>query len=182
MNRQVCPFHTGEDIAGVRVNDEGAYAFTCDRVGGHPTPGPHTWMQLDEPAGLPEMSGLAEELGLQLELPAAITNYPGQWVEYGVVEAAYADANPQDFGRLVERYSHTAIAPTQYSASAFLAATLGRLSRTGHVLFRPGPATGRWNYNVTISWWTLAPEPDWESRTAWADLDRTMDYVPGNTE
>jgi hypothetical protein len=182
MNRQVCPFHADEDVPGTLLNDEGAYTFACDRSTGHPTPGPHTWMQAPEPADMPELTELAQELRLDVELPAAIALYPGRWVEYGVVEAAYASANPHDFARLVERYSHTAIAPTQYSASAFIAATLGRLSRTGHVLFHAGPATGRWSYNGKISWWALPPEPAWEARTSWVDLDRAMDYVPGGTE
>ena len=180
--RQVCPFHADEDVAGVLLNDECSYSFRCDRSKGHPEDGPHEWMYTPEPAGLSELSGLAEELGLRVELPAAIARFPGRWLEYGVVEASYADANPRDFSDLVARYSHTAIKATQYSASAFLSAALGRLSHTGHVLFHPGPATGRWSYNSQISWWALAPEPDWESRTAWVDLGRSMDYVPGSTE
>lgn len=181
MNRQVCPFHADEDVVGTRLN-EGSYVFICDRSTGHTAPGPHTWMQAVEPPDMPELTGLAEELRLDIELPAAIAQCSGRWVEYGVVEAAYAEANPEDFARLVERYSHTAIAATRYSASAFIAATLGRLSRTGHVLFHGGPATGRWSYNGEISWWALAPEPAWEARTSWADLGRSMDYVPGSTE
>jgi hypothetical protein len=131
---------------------------------------------------MPELSGLAEELGLQVELPAVIAQYPGRWVEYGVVEATYAGANPKDFAALVERYGHTAIVATRYSASAFIAGTLGRLSRTGAVLFHPGPATGRWGYNGEISWWALAPGPGWDLRTSWEELGLSMDYVPGATE
>jgi len=180
--RQYCPFHADEDVLGSQLNEDGSVMFTCDRVSGHPHGGTHTWLQAPEPPDLPEVSGLAQELGLQVELPAAIAKYPGQWVEYGVVEAAYAEANPVDFARLVDRYGHTAIQATQYSASAFLAATLGRLARTGHVMFRPGTATGRWDYNSEISWWALPPAPEPSSQTSWADLHRSMDYVPGNTE
>ena len=115
MDRQYCHFHTDDDIAGVRLNDEGEYVFTCDRTQGHPTAGTYSWLVAPEPPDLPGISGLAEELGLGQELPAAIATYPGHWLEYGVVEAAYADANPKDFALLVERYGHTAIKAKQYS-------------------------------------------------------------------
>lgn len=43
-----------------------------------------------------------------------------------------------------------------------------------------GLATGRWKYNGTISWWTVAPAPDWESnRLSWSDSGQDMSYVPG---
>lgn len=177
--RQVCPVHTDEDVAGVRINDEGTYEFTCPRRNGHRVEGPYTWMQAPEPPDLQAISGLAAELGLDVELPHVIGQHAGRWLEYGVVEHAYATANPRDFAALVERYGHTAIAASRYTASAFLAATLGHLSRTGHVLYHSGPATGRWKYNGQISWWAVAPEPDWASRVSWADLDLRPDYVPG---
>ncbi|SEB48272.1 hypothetical protein SAMN04489844_0242 [Nocardioides exalbidus] len=182
MNRQYCHFHADDDIAGVRLNDEGGYTFTCEHTSGHPQPGSYTWLQAPEPPDFPGLSGLADELGLQVELPAAIARNSGRWVEYGVVEAAYAEANPVDFARLVERYGHTAIKAKNYTASAFIAATLGRLSRSGDVLFHAGPATGRWDYNQQISWWALAPDPDWATRTSWQSLEMPMTYVPGATE
>ena len=181
MRRQVCAFHADEDVAGVRLNED-SYVFTCDRSTGHPLPGPYSWMQAPEPPDLPEISGLARELHLDVELPTAIAKHADQWAEYGVVEIAYATARPADFATLVDRYGHTAIEATRYSASSFIASTLGRLSRTGKVLFRWGPATGRWSYNSQISWWALPPGPDWTHRTSWVDLGRGMGYVPGSTE
>jgi hypothetical protein len=180
--RQVCPMHADEDVVGHAFDVQGTYVFTCHRRTGHVVPGPYTWMQAPEPPDEPGLSGLAEDLRLDLELPAAISTYPGQWIEFGVLEAAYAAANQADFAFLVNRYGHTAIKATRYSASAFLASTLGHLSRSGHVLFHAGPATGRWSYNGQISWWALAPEPDWERRTSWLQLRRSMSYVPGSSE
>lgn len=177
--RQYCAFHADEDIAGEVLDEDGTLSFTCDRSRGHPVPGPYTWMQAPAPPDLPELSGLAEELGLRTELPAAVARHRGQWVEYGVVEATYAEMNPADFARLVARYGHTSLEATRYSASSFLAATLGRLSRSGEVLFSYGPATGRWSYNGRISWWAVPPPPPKESRLSWADLGRDMSYVPG---
>jgi hypothetical protein len=148
MSRQVCPFHSDEDVLGVQSNDI-ELTFTCERSVGHPATGPYQWTGPLEVPGLAELGGLADELGLGTELPAVIAGYSGKWLEFGVVEAAYADAHPDDFAMLVERYSHTAIAPTQFSVSAFLAGTLGRLNRAGFVLYHDGPATGRWSYNGT---------------------------------
>jgi hypothetical protein len=183
MTRQVCPFHSDEDVAGVKSNDV-ELTFTCPRTSGHPKPGPHQWIGTIDAPGLTELGGLADELGLTTELPAAIATYPGKWLEFGVVEAAYAELHPADFALLVDRYSHTAIAATHFSASAFLAGALGRLNRSGYVLYHYGPATGRWSYNGGISWWAIAPEPEWSDATtvSWASLARTMDYVPGSTE
>lgn len=182
IHRQVCPFHSDEDVVGKPFDDQGTSVFTCDRKTGHVVPGPYTWMQAPEPPDEQGLSGLADELRLDIELPAVIAGYRGRWIEYGVLEAAYAAAKPLDFAMLVERYGHTAIKETRYSASAFLAATLGHLSRRGYVLFHGGPATGRWRYNSQISWWALPPEPDWKQRISWAELGRSMNYVPGNTE
>lgn len=181
MTRQCCPFHADDDVAGQPLGADGGFVFTCPRLKGHPTAGTYSWYVAPEPPDLPGLSGLAEELGLAVELPAAIATYPGQWVEFGLVEAAYAAANPKDFASLVARYGHTAVKPTQYSASAFLAATLGRLSAHGDVLFHQGPATGRWSYNGQISWWALSPEPDWTSRTSWEQAGCSTSYVPAST-
>lgn len=54
------------------------------------------------------------------------------------------------------------------------------LSKHGTVLYHLGPATGRWTYNGTISWWAVPPEPDWESsRLSWTDISQDISYVPG---
>jgi hypothetical protein len=184
ISRQVCPFHADEDIQGVRTEDATAsVSFTCERTRGHPHGGPHSWLYVPEPDGLPAIDGYAAELGLATELPAAIAQYRGQWVEYGVAERAYALQCPGDFAAIVDRYGHTAIRAKKYTASAFLAGVLGVLSKRGTVLYHLGPATGRWKYNGTISWWAVPPAPDWESaRLSWADSAQDMSYVPGSVE
>lgn len=102
------------------------------------------WISAPEPPDLPGLSGLADELGLGTELPALLNEYVGKWVEYGVVEAAYANAHPDDFAMLVERYGHTAVAKKSYTVSSFLSGTLGRLSKRGDVLLSWRKPTGRW--------------------------------------
>ena len=126
------------------------------------------------------MEDYAAELGLGTELPRAIAQYRGKWIEYGVAEQAYALRCPDDFAAIVSRYGHTAVKPKQYTASAFLAGVLGVLSKHGTVLYHLGPATGRWKYNSTISWWAASPAPDWDtSRLSWHDSRLDMSYVPG---
>ncbi len=181
MSFQVCPFHADEAVAGLPAA-EGALVFTCGRTRGHPESGPWTWLSQPE-VGTDDGSGLVAELGLRVELPTILRPFAGCWAEYGVVEHAYAVAQPKDFAFLVERYGHTAIGQRRYTASAFLAGALGGLARTGVVLLDYGDrATGRWSYNGPTSWWSLPPAPLTGARVSWADTGLNMDYVPGSTE
>ena len=52
---------------------------------------------MPQPAGLPGIDGYAAELGRGTELPAAIAQYRGHRIEYGVAERAYALQCPGDF-------------------------------------------------------------------------------------
>lgn len=164
MTLQVCPFHADEGVKGTPLRDEaGTEVFECRRQG-HPRPGPWSWSFVPPPPGAMGATGLAAELGLHTELPAAIASYGSRWVEYGLVERAYALAQPGDFRRLVAQYGHSHVAPSQYTASAYLARTLGDLSRHGAVVLHVGRGTGRWSYNTDISYWSLPPEwrpPRW---------------------
>ncbi|OHV56977.1 hypothetical protein BCD48_43540 [Pseudofrankia sp. BMG5.36] len=177
---------------------DGALLFECPLTTGHIEPGPLRWLKDAPPPPAPSpakgaagsgngrgsggSSGLAKELDLGVELPAALAEYRGRWVEYGVLEHTYARRRPDDFARLVEIYGHTTIAAKTYTSSSYLAGRLGDLARHGKVVLRFGPATGRWDYNPEISWWTLSPTPDWADCTSWKDLGEPMDYVPGSTE
>lgn len=181
MKFQVCPLHTFDEVEGVWVSDDVGWKFTCPRTD-HTPPGSYTWLSAPPPPPGTGMSGIAADLRLDVELPAVLKQFGPRWVEYGVVERAYALANPQDWNFLLQRYSHTAIVAKRYTVSAFLAATLGHLDRAGSVKYHAGPATGRWRYNSSISWWALPPWPDWSSRLSWEESGATVDYVLGNTE
>lgn len=185
MSLESCPFHGDEGVFGQLVSAEVGQRFVCERRNGHPAPGAYEWLRPPEPPALAELTGLAAELGLDVELPAALAGYRGRWVEYGVLEAAYAAARPEDFARLVARYGHTAVHDTQYSASAYLAAVLKRLHDRGVLAFAVGPATGRWAYNSKVSWWSLPPAPDWQdpaTHLSWQAAGLDTAYVPGGTE
>jgi hypothetical protein len=180
MSIQVCPFHSNDEVHGVPIGDEAhTESFTCSRED-HPRAGAWTWSWAPDPPGGDAVSGLAAELSLDFELPKAVASYDGRWVEYGLVERAYALAQPEDFRRLVERFGHTHREDSgRYSVSAYLARTLGDLSRVGSVLFHQGSGTGRWSYNSGISYWAVPPEPDWDSRLSWEDAGPDdMGYVP----
>ncbi len=181
MAFHVCPFHGNEAVRGEALGNDGSLTYVCDRKG-HPLEGPYVWLSVPEPPDPLGADGLAADLGLAVELPAAVAKFRGQWVEYGVVEHAYATARPDDFAFLVAKYGHNSVAPKSYTASAFLARTLGTLSTNKYVVYHPGPATGRWAYNEQISWWTMEPAPEWPNGLSWAETGLDMGYVPGSSE
>ncbi len=184
MAAQVCPFHADEWIAGVALGDDlGTVDYLCDRSTGHPVPGPWEWPAVPDPLDIKDLTGLATTLKLEVALPAAVKSLGKVWSEYGLVERAYATRKPKDFARLVERFGHIASGATGgYTASAFLAGTLGRLTRAGRVAYRPGEGTGRWAYNQPSSYWAALPSPPWEKRVSWAEAAHDMSYVEGSTE
>ncbi|WP_344735561.1 hypothetical protein [Nocardioides fonticola] len=169
--RLVCPFHTDEDLAGTPTGD-GVLAFTCDRTNGHPAPGPFSWLHdpvAAEGSNSSGFSGLAEELGLPQDLPVVLAGLGDGWFEYGLVERAYADAHPEEFAIMVEKWGHTAIASAKYTCSSYIAGVLGGLSRLGEIAYHDGRGTGRWSYNSSISYWASEPQP-WSTRTTWVDV------------
>lgn len=168
VERLQCPLHSSpsyDDIAGTRTPD-GLYLFECPETTNHPVPGPYSWL-VDFSSEAAALGGLADELDLATILPE-IVNTRSEWREYGLIEKAYAEAHPLDWNRMVERWGHTARdVGKQYTASSYLAGTLGRLARDGAIAFRYGPGTGRWDYNNPISYWAPHHEVPWDERKTW---------------
>ncbi|MFM9597942.1 hypothetical protein ACKI1O_52700, partial [Streptomyces scabiei] len=79
------------------------WKFTCPRTD-HFLPGPYTWLSAPPPPPGTGANGIAADLGLAVELPVALKQFGSQWVEYGVVERAYALANPKDWSFLLQKY------------------------------------------------------------------------------
>ena len=171
MYAQICPQHPDEFVQAVVVNDDGLLSYTCDRAG-HVTAGDFVWSGVAESNATESISGLAAELSLDTALPAAIAQYPGKWIEYGVVEAAYAQANPEEFAHLIQEHGHRAIKPSKYTISKYLASilafsaatapspsTLDRQPGAGTTSgrFRGGPRTRRWSGRRRIK--SLSQEP-----------------------
>jgi hypothetical protein len=169
MDVRICPFHSDEMAHAKRLGD-GSVSYTCGLSRGHPGDAPWSWLVVPEPAEQPGLGELAEGLGLAVELPAALASLGDGWFEYGLVERAYAERQPDGFRLMVDQWGHTAIAKKQYTASAYVARILGNLSRHGEVAYRPGPGTGRWRYNDVISWWSMPPGGPWENRTSWESV------------
>lgn len=169
MAGAMCQFHTDEWSPGVHVGN-GEFAHQCNRTTDHPQPGPWRWFSTPPPPQLAGLGGLAAEWNLDHELVEALRELGTGWFEYGLVERSYAARRPRDFAEMVDRWSHTAIAPTQYSATSYLGGVLGRMSSHGLVGYHDGDATGRWSYNTRISYWCLLPTEPWEQRTTWVDV------------
>lgn len=181
VSRQVCPFHADEDIHGVPTGSgDGSLSLpVCERGAirmGARSPG----CMCRNRRGCPASMATRRSLAWQPNCLRRSGQYRGHWIEYGIAERAYALQCPDDFAAIVSRYGHTAVRPKQYTTSAFLFGVLGVLSKHRSVLYHLGPATGRWKYNGTISWWAVPPAPDWESsRLSWSDIGQDMFYVPG---
>lgn len=156
--RQVCPSCGVDESIRTEVIGPSSWRYTCTRSCRQHAE-PYSWLGSTPDAPFDEELSYnkAEELGLPNDLLTCLEH--GQsFVEYGVVEYRYATkANPAVYKQLVEDYGHTALGPKKYTASAFIASTLGRMLREDLVAYRPGKATGFWSYNGEISFWSLKP-------------------------
>jgi len=95
---QVCPFHADEWIKPEKCDSETAeYTFTCSRTKDHPTHGPYTWAYIAEPAGV---VGDSLGLGLDIELPQAVTTAVTARQTLGRVRAHRIRLRPRQPGRL----------------------------------------------------------------------------------
>jgi hypothetical protein len=181
---EVCPL-CGDDYdvtaEGVPAGDAGSglRPFRCR----HPQHGGEGFVWFAAPAGLSGKGGggadlgFAEELGLYDLLPTLLVR--GEpWVEYGIVERRLREAEPDVFAELVERYGHIETHGSKtYTASAFIARTLGDLTRPprGPLVAScgTGPATGFWSYNHQVFYWALPPGPpvsDKRTFVEWAQI------------
>ncbi len=184
MPFQTCPQHGSEDVAGLPVEDApGAYEYICN-LPGHIGSRPLAWLEVPPAPGLPGLASIAHELSLQIELPAVLQQFGGCWVEYGVLERAYAQACPGDFMRLVEMYGHRHLneEPKKYTVSMFLAGTLGNLAKQGYLDYHNGSATGYWAKHLSkVSWWALPPGPEWtpDNQLSNEADGNSLDYLVG---
>ena len=187
---QVCPFHSDEIVRPVRTASETAeYTYRCGRKN-HPVSGPFEWPFVPEPE---RTSGDTLKLDLATSLPlavAAATEEAGEaWVEYGLVERAYALANPKEWTKVLSKFDHTEYhdpdklsrADLPYTASMYLARTLAALSGTGRLGHRSFPGTGRWAYNNPISFYGLPGADPFGPVATWdASGAKMADYMPAD--
>lgn len=184
---RVCPFHAGDRPEAEHIGNETVdWQFTCE-YNDHPVPGPYVWSVTDEPG-----MDMGQALGLDLgsTLPKAVRDasqaHGGGWVEYGLVERAFALANPEDWSLLLARYDHRwfgqGTATQQelpYTASRYLAGRLGDLSRRGDVRYRDGKGTGYWSYLRRVSHWAPAGSGELSAMASFGTETVAMDdYMP----
>jgi hypothetical protein len=171
---QVCPLcASGEpdDVAVIALGPQ-LWQYTCSNVGRHHK-NFYTWESLGTvPLADSGYISVSERLGVYDDIVAVLTRL-GQFAEHGVVEYEYALENPTAYRELVERYSHTALGETQYSASSFLGSACGRMWGREQILYREVQATGRWAYNHRTGAWAL---PGNEASTVLTWLEYALEH------
>lgn len=186
MPSEICPMHSAEMCTGVFLGTELGWLFTCS-LSDHPELGPYTWIREQAAPDHEALTGIAAEFGLDVKVTNVLKRRAGLWVEYGVLEHDFALTYPKDWAFLVDRYGHTAIASTKYSATSFFAGVLGRLGRADVVDIVDGAATGRWGVKAVmgyprLGYFALPPGPDKSRTLTCDDAGVTCEYVPGQNE
>lgn len=160
--------------------DEQVWIYTCPDcvdVDGQLT------ITVAEPGGsgsgsLRDGSGIMARLGLYDGLIEALSEEPGRWLEFGVVEHLYAQVDHEAYRELVERYGHVALEPDNNTASWMLGRALWALKRQGEVLVKPTTGTGRWDYLTSCNAWTLPPKPQNRDVLSWSDFAERESIPP----
>ncbi len=156
---------------------DGVWLHTCNNPDVHDKQ-PYSWQ--DTPEGRLndfEYGGYTEEWGVYDDLRECLRDTT-QFLEYGVIEHLYKLRNPQRYAFLVDRYGHTKLAPSHYTASSFLGAALGRMLRFGDVLHQSNKATGYWSYNHRIGCWALATMDTSNAILTWEEFARGNNLDP----
>lgn len=189
-----CPMHMDEPpVAPVAVLNETAdYTYTCPRTTGHARPGSYSWDYVaPPPPPAPRQKGVALKTELaQALVTAALTavrENGGGWIEYGLVERAYALANPDDWAALLARYDHTHFhegepghGGLKYTASKYLARSLSGLAKRGELSLKKAPGTGRWAFDNPISHFAPPDVTPGAKTCSWAASSADMGYMPAS--
>jgi hypothetical protein len=179
--KPVCSLCGIDDEVTTLFLGDGVYQHTCT---GRWHAEPRVWVETGD-SGIDDLAleGYTLEWGLYDDLPRCLL-HGEPFVEYGIVEHRYKLLNPARYRFLVDRYSHTCLGPSRYTASAFIASALGRLWRRGDLEADGGPATGYWSYNHGISYWALpgarpgGPQLTWKEFAEQHDLDADVWKLP----
>jgi hypothetical protein len=155
---QPCPRCVAQEFVQIENLGPSIWRYTCTRSCKRHAD-PYSWIGTT-PDGPPDVE-LTDNKADDLDVPNDLLKcfaHSEPFLEYGVVEYRYATmGNPAVYKRLVDDYGHTALGPKQYTASAFIAGTLGRMEKDGILAYMYDKATGYWSYNGGISYWALRP-------------------------
>ena len=145
------------------LNDDGEQVLYCEDCD-------YSWTPTQRSKGrsnLVSRSGIGEEWGVYDALIACVDN-SDQWLEYGIIEHRYKLAHPSTYAQMVQRWSHTKLGKTRYSASNFLGSCLGHLAREGAISTRRHRiTTGYWAYLSAVTHVAGVPEPPADHFLSW---------------
>jgi hypothetical protein len=145
------------DLTSVGYDEvSGAWLYECAECPGVDGPLTVEVRDTDQDGDGAASSGLMADLKVYSTLREALGRRPGRWLEFGVVEHLYAQADPEAYQTLVERYGHGAVEPGERTASWMLGRGLWVLKRQNEVLVKGmAHGTGRWDYLVPCNAWAL---------------------------
>ena len=100
------------------------------------------------------------------------------WLEHGIVEYRYKELCPTAYLRMIDRWGHVSQGPRRYTVTAFLTRAWSQLARNGVLATRLGPATGLYQHNGKILYWSLPPGPDGQQIRTWEDFAADLGISP----
>ena len=89
------------------------------------------------------------------------------WLEHGIVEYRYKQRCPTAYRRMIDRWGHVSQGPRRYTVTAFLTRAWSRLADNGALDMMLGPATGLYQHNGRILYWSLPPGPEDQRILTW---------------
>lgn len=156
-----------------------AWLYQCDGCVGIEG-GPYEWWMSEPKAGSgsSDRTGIMADLGMYDAAVEAVARIPDRWLEFGVVEALFAEVAPDAWAELVEIYGHVGLKPDRNTASWMLGRATWAVARDGDLAVKPVAATGRWSYMSGIHAWSLpgaAVSPD---VLTWAEFATSRGHDP----
>jgi hypothetical protein len=160
--------------------DTGAWLYPCpDCVG---VDGPLTLEVRtggEAEAGLRGGGGIMADLGVYDGVKEALAPYPGQWLEFAVLEHLYAQVDRDAYRELVERYGHVAVEPQSNTASWMIGRAAWALQREGELVNRRLPrGSGRWAYLSPTYAWALPGTPEGAEVVTWEAFALAEGFSP----
>lgn len=183
--RMVCP-SCMEGRRPESFDDElHAWLYECPECVG--VEGPYQWF-VDEPrrsGSTRGRTGIMADLGMYDAVVEAAGRIPDRWLEFGVLEALFAEVAHEAFLELVETYGHVALGPDTNTASWMIGRATWVMAREGALAAKPTRATGRWGYLSSVNAWSIPGRPTNPEVLTWEAfaVDRGRDpnlcwYVP----
>jgi hypothetical protein len=109
----------------------------------------------------------------------ALADWPGEYLEFAVLEHLFAQGNGAGYRTLVENYGHVALQPGSNTASWMIGRAAWALQREGELVQRRLPrGTGRWHYLSPTHCWALAGTPASAATLTWEEFAAEKGFSP----